>query len=311
MSSSESVIDYPSDREMVFTRRFAAPIQRVWDAWTDREQAALWWGPKGFTTTTEAMEVRPGGQWRFVMHGPDGVDYPNLITYREVQSPKRLVFDHGDDQNPSWFVVTVDFTPEGDATTMVMRMQFNRAEDLENTKKYGIDGHRSTMSRLDSQLVALAESDREIVISRVLKAPRELVWQALSQPGHVAQWWGPKGFHTETEQHDFRVGGVWKHVMVGPDGARYPNKSIFKEIVPLERVVYSHGGGREEGGGGATFVATWTLESSGKNHTRLTLHMRFADKEGRDRVVREYNAVEGGRQTLQRLSEHLVGMGSA
>src|SRR5882724_5861172 len=103
-------------------------------------------------------------------------------------------------------------------------------------------------------------SDREISLSRVFDAPRELVWRAMTDPTQVVQWWGPKGFTDTLVKMDFRVGGVWEHVMHGPDGANYPNKSTFKEIVPLERVVYSHGGGRENGPG-ASFQATWTFEA--------------------------------------------------
>lgn len=149
-------------------------------------------------------------------------------------------------------------------------------------------------------------SDREIVISRVFDAPRELVWNAMTDPQQVVQWWGPRGFTTTTEIMDVRPGGVWKHTMHGPDGKNYPNKSIFREVVRPERIVYSHGGGREDGGGGATFVATWTFETVEARKTRLTLRMVFPSKEGRDFVVREYGAIEGGKQTLERLGEHVA-----
>jgi uncharacterized protein YndB with AHSA1/START domain len=144
-------------------------------------------------------------------------------------------------------------------------------------------------------------------MSRVLNAPRDLVWRAWTEPQHVANWWGPRGFTTRTEKMDFRPGGAWQHVMVGPDGARYPNKSIFKEIVPQERIVFSHGGGREEGPG-ATFIATWTLEVVDAGRTRLTGRLTFPSADARDFVAREFGAVEGGQQTLERLSEYLPGL---
>lgn len=150
-------------------------------------------------------------------------------------------------------------------------------------------------------------SDREIIISRVLDAPRELVWQAWTDPKHVTHWWGPRGFTNTTKRHDFRGGGVWEHVMHGPDGANYPNKSTFKEIVPLERITFLHGGGREEGPG-ATFVATWTFETVEGNKTRLTGRLVFPTAGARDFVVKEFGAIEGGKQTLERLSEHLPTM---
>src|SRR5690242_3824455 len=82
-----------SDREIVATRVFDAPRELVWNAWTDREQVAKWWGPNGFTTTIEEMNVTPGGVWKFVMHG-HGRDYQNKNIYVEVVKPQRLVFDH-------------------------------------------------------------------------------------------------------------------------------------------------------------------------------------------------------------------------
>ena len=57
-------------------------------------------GPNGFTTTIHEMDVQVGGVWRFIMHGPDGTDYPNKIVYREIVKPERLVYDHGDDNDP-------------------------------------------------------------------------------------------------------------------------------------------------------------------------------------------------------------------
>lgn len=294
---------------MVFTRRFAAPVEQVWRAWTDPDQVVLWWGPKGFTNTNHAMDLRVGGVWHYTMHAPDGTDYINVVTYLDVKPPARLEYDHGDDKNPKWFHVTVDFTAEGAETKMVMRMKFPTPGDLENAKKYGIEGHHGTMGRLDAHLPGMASLEREIVLSRVFHAPRELVWEAMTNPKHVAAWWGPRGFTTETKEHDFRVGGAWTHVMRGPDGKEYPNKSIFREIVPLQRVVYTHGGGAEDKSkGGANFTAAWILEPSGVNGTRLTLRMTFPSVEARDRVVREYGAVEGGRQTLGRLAEYLPGM---
>ena len=124
-------------------------------------------------------------------------------------------------------------------------------------------------------------AEREIVVAREFDAPRELVWEAMTEAKHVVNWWGPRGFSTTIETMDFRVGGVWKHVMRGPDGAKYPNKSIFREIVRPERIVYSHGGGREHGPG-ASFVATWTFEALAADRTRVTLRLVFPSAAERD-----------------------------
>jgi uncharacterized protein YndB with AHSA1/START domain len=144
-------------------------------------------------------------------------------------------------------------------------------------------------------------SDREIVISRVVNAPRELVWEAWIDPKQVVKWWGPRGFTTTVHEMEVKPGGVWTLTMRGPDGTEYPNKSIFKEVVKPERIVFSHGGAKK-GGPGANFIATWTFEAEG-NKTKVTIRMVFDTAADRDLVVKTYGAIEGGQQTLGRLNE--------
>ncbi|MBY0576926.1 MAG: SRPBCC family protein [Gallionellaceae bacterium] len=155
---------------------------------------------------------------------------------------------------------------------------------------------------MDAQSASNA-ADCEIVISSVFDAPRELVWEAWTNPEHVAQWWGPNGFTTTIEKMDFRVGGVWEHVMHGPDGNDYPNSCMFHEIVKPERIVFSQRGHRE-GGPGTHFVATWTFEALGKQ-TRVTMRGVFDTPAERELVVTEFGAIEGGKQTLARLAGYL------
>jgi uncharacterized protein YndB with AHSA1/START domain len=146
-------------------------------------------------------------------------------------------------------------------------------------------------------------ADREIVLSRVFDAPRELVWEVWTDPNHVAKWWGPNGFTTTIHDMDVRPGGKWHHTMHGPDGKDYPNKCIFKEVIKLERIIFSHGGG-EKGGPGANFEATWTFDAEG-DKTKVTIRMVFPTQADRDQVVKHYNAIEGGKQTLGRLADYL------
>ena len=157
-------------------------------------------------------------------------------------------------------------------------------------------------------------SDREIILSRVFDAPRTLVWRAFTEPEHVAKWWGPRGFTDTTKRHEFRVGGYWEHTMHGPDGTDYPNKAKFLEIVPPERITFLLCGGsdlEDEERRGATFRATWTFEVVDAERTRLTGRMVFPSKEARDRVVRDYGAIEGGKQTLQKHADYLPAMSPA
>jgi uncharacterized protein YndB with AHSA1/START domain len=151
---------------------------------------------------------------------------------------------------------------------------------------------------------AVATEDREIVVTRVVNAPRELVWNAWTDPKQVVKWWGPKGFTTTIHEMEVKPGGVWRHTMHGPDGTDYPNYSVFIEVVKPERIVYSHGGHKEDGPS-ARFESTWTFEALG-DQTRITMRGVFPSAAERDRVVKEFHAIEGGKQTLSKLEEYVM-----
>src|SRR5271155_1615963 len=110
MSTKKDPSQETSDREIVTMRVFEAPRELVFAAWTEPKHVAQWWGPNGFTNTIYEMDVRPGGVWRFVMHGPDGVDYQNKIVFVEVVKSQRLVYDHV--SGPK-FRMTVTFDEQG------------------------------------------------------------------------------------------------------------------------------------------------------------------------------------------------------
>ena len=148
-----------TERELVFTRVFDAPRSLVFRAWTEPEHVAQWWGPDGFTTTIYEMDVRPGGVWRFVMHGPDGVDYKNRIVFNEVVKPERLVYTHAGEEADEavHFHVTVTFTDQGGKTRLTMRMTFDMAEELERVvKQYGaVEGAKQHLGRLGQYLAKM------------------------------------------------------------------------------------------------------------------------------------------------------------
>jgi uncharacterized protein YndB with AHSA1/START domain len=139
------------NREIVITRIFDATRERVWQAWTDPKQIVKWWGPNGFTNTLFEMDVRPGGVWRHMMHGPDGTDYPNKVVYIEVVKPERLVYSHGrdDDASPCQRHVTVTFEEAGkNKTTVTLRMLFESEEERNKTAEYAVEGGNQTFARM-------------------------------------------------------------------------------------------------------------------------------------------------------------------
>jgi uncharacterized protein YndB with AHSA1/START domain len=149
---------------------------------------------------------------------------------------------------------------------------------------------------------AILTSDREIVVTRVFDAPRELVFEAWTDPEQVVQWWGPFGFTTTIHEMDVRAGGVWRFVMHGPDGTDYDNHVVFDEVVKPERLVYRHGGGEENDI--KEFHVTVNFDEDDGGKTRLTLRLVAESPAERDRMV-EFGALEGGKQTLERLAEYL------
>jgi len=147
-------------------------------------------------------------------------------------------------------------------------------------------------------------ADREIVITRLINAPRELVFKVWTDQEHLEKWWGPNGFTTTTSEFDFRPGGVWFHTMHGPDGTDYPNEVYYEEIVPPERITYVHGGGDAPGVDDAQFHATITFEDE-DGKTRLTMKSLFKTAKQRNHVVEKYGAIEGGKQHLANLEEYV------
>lgn len=144
-----------ADREIATTRIFDASRELVWKVWTDPDHIGKWWGPIGFTTTTNVYELKPGGQWLFIMHGPDGTDYRNDVIFTDVVEPERLEYDHG----PSpIFHVTVRFDVEtDDKTKLSMQMLFPTAEERDRTvEKFGaIEGLNQTLGRLTEYLATM------------------------------------------------------------------------------------------------------------------------------------------------------------
>ncbi|WP_433472571.1 SRPBCC family protein [Spirillospora sp. CA-142024] len=147
-----------------------------------------------------------------------------------------------------------------------------------------------------------ATADRQIVISRVIEAPRELVFEAFTEVRHLSRWWGPEGFTTTTRAFEFRVGGEWDFVMHGPDGTDYTEWISWTEIVPPERIALLHG---ESRGDPNAFESVLTFAPDGAA-TRIEMRTVFPTKELRDEAVEKYHAIEGGRQTLSNLAAYVT-----
>ena len=223
--------------DIIINRVIDAPRERVFDAWTNAAALNQWWGPQGFTTTTQSADIRPGGVWQFVMHGPDGMDYPNYMTFEEIVRPERLTYTHGDDANqPLDFHTTVTFDEMDDRTGLTMRVVFSTEELYQQALGFGAPqgGH----STLDS-LAEFVTEGNPLVITRLFDAPVERVWRALTEPERVKRWWGPEHFTAPFAQIDLRVDGQYLFAMRDPEGNDYWSTGTYREIVPMKRLVYT------------------------------------------------------------------------
>ena len=145
-------------------------------------------------------------------------------------------------------------------------------------------------------------AEREVVISRLIDAPRELVFEAFTEVRHLSQWWGPDGFTTTTRAFEFRVGGEWDFVMHGPDGTDYQEWITWREIVRPERIALLHGELRDDPN---SFESVLTFAPDG-DETRIEMRTVFRTKELRDEAVEKYHAIEGGQQTLSKLAAYVT-----
>jgi uncharacterized protein YndB with AHSA1/START domain len=139
-----------ADREFVHSRLIDAPQARVFKAFAEPAHLARWWGPNGFTSTFQTFELRPGGEWRFVMHGPDGADYPNENVFVEVSIPERVVFEHLSESHH--FFMTITFAAQGNKTLVGWRQVFDTAAHKQLVAKIVSEANEQNLSRLADEV---------------------------------------------------------------------------------------------------------------------------------------------------------------
>lgn len=268
--------------EIRITRIYDAPVEAVWDAWTDPKKVAKWWGPRGFTLTTHSKDLRPGGHWNYTMHGPDGTDYENKTIYHEVEKCARLVYDHGgNDDRPPLFRVTALFSETKGKTKLEMTMALATPEVAEETRKFiRKAGGNSTWDRLAEYLAKEADAKEQFVINWTFDAPLDLMYEMWTNPMHVSKWLSPKGFTMEWLKSEIKPGSTTMFMMTNGTDTKMYGKIKYKELSRPNRLTYEQQFCDEKGNMARhphaptwpeTMLTTVVLTAEGPEQTRVTL----------------------------------------
>lgn len=151
---SSAPIPPASDREVVSTRDFAEPPEKVFAAFRDPARVAQWWGPAGFTNVITEMDLRVGGKWRLTMIAPNGARFDNVSTFTEVAPPHRVAYQHEEPVHA--FLMTMSFTPHGRGTRLTWRMRFENSAEVTKLGAFLDTANQQNFDRLQANLTAHA-----------------------------------------------------------------------------------------------------------------------------------------------------------
>jgi len=290
--------------EIKLFRIYDAPVNMVWDAWTDPAQAAQWWGPRGFTLTTHSKDLRPGGSWIYTMHGPDGTDYPNSTKYFVVEPHTKLVYDHGSNgESAPLFRVTVLFAEVDGKTHMDMTMTLPSAEAAAETRKFiKSAGGDSTWDRLAEYLEKDVSGKVKFFINRSFDAPIEQMFAMWTQPEHFSRWLPLTGFEMQFFRCDINPGGSGFYVMTGPNGMKMYGRTQYLHIDKPNRVVYTQQFCDEnEKITRHPLSATWP-------ETMLTTVLLTAESDNRTRLTISWEPHDANAVEIETFAEARAGM---
>ena len=282
---------------LTFEREVAAPVSALWQAWTAPAARAVWSSPSP-DVTVEYLEAdtRVGGREVSlckVAGQPDiRCECGWLVLEPQVRSVNHEVIS-SEGATQSVALVTADFADHGDRSRMVVTVQ------LSSLAKDMAEGYRQGFGAGLDNLAGVAE--RTMLLQRVIRAPRAVVWNAWMNPESLPQWWGPDGFSCRTSRIDLRSGGEWVFDMIGPDGTVYPNHHLYHDVRQNEGFGYALLWGEN----GPKHADAWAAFEDRDGHTLVTLGMVFATA-SEFQEARGFGAVELGLQTLGKLDRFIA-----
>jgi uncharacterized protein YndB with AHSA1/START domain len=290
-------VEDTSEREIVIERTFDAPIETVWKAITNKDDMKQWWPDVG---ALELFKPEVGFETRFTTRHND-MDFVHIWKVTQVAPGKKITYDWKFAGNPGNSSVTFELSSEGDKTRLKLTHRGLESFLPERNPHLARGNFLMGWTSLALSLQQFVEKSRQaaatedFVISRTFNAPRDLVWKVFTDPEHMKNWWGPKGFTVLTAKMDFRPGGSYHYCMRSPDGHDMWGKFVYREIVAPERIVFFNSFSDEAGGRTRHPMSpTWPLEMLStftfKEHGgKTTLTIRWSP----------YNASEVERKTFE------------
>jgi len=276
-----------------FERQVAAPLATVWAAWTAPAARAVWAAPVP-SVTVEYLEAdtRVGGHEVSlckVEGQPDTRCEAGWLVLQPMRCSVNSEVVSSEGVTQSAALVTAFFSGAGEQSQMVVTVQLaSLAKDME-------DGYLQGFGAGLDNLASVAE--RTMLLQRVIKAPRDIVWGAWFDPESLPKWWGPDGFSCRTQRIDLREGGEWVFDMIGPDGTAYPNHHLYGDVRDGERIGYTLLWGEN----GPKHADAWVSFEDEDAGTKVTLGMVFSSA-AEFQQARGFGAIELGMQTLGKLA---------
>lgn len=282
---------------LTFERQVAAPVETLWQAWTAPAARAVWAAPSpAVTVAFLEADTRVGGREVSLCKVEGQADIRCECGWLELQPPRRsvnyeVISSAGVTQSAA--LVTAEISGTQERSRLVVTVQLSSlAADMEA-------GYREGFGAGLDNLAGAAE--RIMVLKRVIRAPRSLVWGAWMNAETLPQWWGPDGFSCHTKRIDLRQGGEWLFDMIAPDGTVFPNHHLYTEVRPEERIGYSLLWGEN----GPKHADAWVSFEERDGGTEVTLGMVFSTA-AEFQKAKGFGAVELGQQTLGKLERFVT-----
>jgi uncharacterized protein YndB with AHSA1/START domain len=281
---------------LTFKRDVAAPLSALWQAWTAPAARAVWSAPTpAVTVEFLEAETRVGGREVSLCKVEGQPDIRCECGWLELQPAERSVnyeVVSSGDVTRSVALVTAEFSGTNERSRLVVTVQLSLlAENMEVGYQQGFDAGLRNLAGVAA---------RTMVLQRVIRAPRAVVWNTWMNPETLPQWWGPDGFSCRTKRIDLQTGGEWVFDMIAPDGKIFPNHHLYTEVRPEERIGYTLLWGEN----GPKHADAWASLEADDGVTKVTLGMVFST-EAEFQTAKGFGAVELGLQTLGKL-EHFV-----